>query len=322
MNLLPVEALHKILLNLRVNYLITINKHFLSLHNAYYYKCYLGLKYPELTFVGNFKKLCKKSLKEGTVSMLTKEYIVTNTSTMASKALTLPYSSSLIHLLLRFNGYLYLYDGSENVLLDTDVIDIETCTYIKRNEWYFIFHNNSPKNIHNYYRHLIVTSDKKFLAVLSYNRWNVTAHTLNTIYNYTSNSTSKPSLLTSKTFDTPIYKVSECIYSCSIFVLFKNNELIVLDNQLRGTKAYIKNIENIAPCLIKRQGIWSFYQQNIYNGFAHLGTFKTYVCSFYSYILTDMGLFLLSHLKFIKCNSGSKIINIFGNGYGVYQITS
>jgi hypothetical protein len=66
----------------------------------------------------------------------------------------------------------------------------------------------------------------------------------------------------------------------------------------------------------------AFYKQNNYNGFAHLGTFKTHICIFYSYLLTDMVLFLLSNLKFIKCNSDSKIINIFGNIFGVYQITS
>jgi hypothetical protein len=315
MNLLPVEALHKILLNLRVNFLITLNKYFLSLYNAHYYKCYLELKYPELSFVGNFKKLCKKSLNEGNVSRLTKKYIVTPTDVKAVKAISVSHDRSPIQF-LRFNGDLYLCDGQEKILFDTNVTDIETSTYIKKNEWYFILNNNSLKNIHDYYRHLIIKSDKKFLALGFYNRWNVVAHTSKTVYYYNSNNF----LLTSKTFDIPIRNISKSISSRNTFILFKNGELGIFDNQFNA-QMVINNVEDIGTCARKIQGVWRLNNETIYGSFEHLGRFKNFVDSVYSYILTDRGLFFLNDLKFNKCNTNFKIINIYGNMSGVYQIT-
>jgi hypothetical protein len=174
MDNLPVEALYTIVCNLPLNHMFTVNRQFNRLYTEHYYKYYLHNKYTTLSLrvKTTYKDLCRDSLKEGSLTLREKnkqQKILPISGLKAAKCAIL----NSLHLVLRFNNDLYLYNDEtgETLLIDEDITDFDTNTYIKENKWYYLYefegdhldkaiwNNRVVKDINKNFRHVAYCDD-------------------------------------------------------------------------------------------------------------------------------------------------------------------
>jgi hypothetical protein len=122
-------------------------------------------------------------LKEYYLTLIEKNESQTQLPILGVKAVKSSRFNSL-HLVLRFNNDLYLYNGKtdETLLIDEDIIDFDTNTYIKENKWYYLYEFDTVSCMKNVWIKLQVkdtTLDFKHVAY-----WDdfVYATTDNTLY--------------------------------------------------------------------------------------------------------------------------------------------
>jgi hypothetical protein len=148
---LPTDLLQEISYYLPCCNLNSVSKRLINIYDENFYQTKLKRDYPELTLKikTTWKDLYIKSLREGKLSCgtgITRTQlkipgikVVYNGSNYGSYI-----SGNTFHkapnypsiLILRFNGNLYKYheDSDETILIDTDVVDIDTNIYIKDNK--------------------------------------------------------------------------------------------------------------------------------------------------------------------------------------------
>ena len=138
--MLPKDLWIEISLYLKPNELKIINTSF-NFYNDLWYKQKLILEYPniELWTNTNFKDLYEKSLLSGDLHWY--KIIDTGLEKLEEfpiKGIKVTNIGIMDHLILTFNGELWLCVGKTLKLIDTNVIDISDFSYIKHNEWYIL----------------------------------------------------------------------------------------------------------------------------------------------------------------------------------------
>jgi hypothetical protein len=147
---------------------LLINKETASFYNQTWFKDKLEMTCPGLLEHDDYKSLYKKYLKQGTIKMYNysefvlqelypKDNICQPTVFLTKGIKVMPYETG--YLILTFDGDLILESGGITILIDTNVVDISSHSYIKKYEW-FLLETNGKK------RKLDVTPETPFTKVL------------------------------------------------------------------------------------------------------------------------------------------------------------
>jgi hypothetical protein len=122
--------------------LFLINKTFKSLCKEHHYETYLKQSYNILTLAPTttWQDLYNKSLQESYFDTIFGCGL--QTQSIKIKCIKAVHQSKNVVYFLRFNGSLNVYNRifSIQCLVDTNVIDIELKTYIKKGEWIYLHH--------------------------------------------------------------------------------------------------------------------------------------------------------------------------------------
>ena len=325
MDSFPKEVLFAISLYLPPWYLLTINKHFSTIYNEYYYKRYIEWYYPNINFNPklSYKELCQNSLKEGEIwKRNTTHNSIKNLRIRGMKIFTLSYNKDK-YLILKFNSDLYLYDKNKRTsyLIDTEVTDIITSSYIKDNKWYYIDYLCNKRLIYESEDNFNNISFSEIILQGMY------ASTNYILYKYQNGT------LIQKGFDKKIIKITAD--SCGVNILFENKDLICY-NYLLNEVSTISNVTLLKSFCFKKENNYYLLHKKEYSTGTKItldllpelaGRIINSIISLRMkmYILTDKGLFTLYKItegkyQYKETLSKYKIKNIHGNVYGTYEI--
>lgn len=137
---LPNDIIRLISLLVRPH-LFSINKDLITLYDDIWYQDKLQLLYPNKLYTAtNYQDLYKKYLKMGDIYTIYGNEPPVKLSTKGIKAVGWHFPSGNFHHILDFNGNLYLEDNNNIKIIDTEVIDIDTKIYIKK-DYIMIFND-------------------------------------------------------------------------------------------------------------------------------------------------------------------------------------
>ena len=338
MNTFPIEIIYNIICHLPINYLFTINKTFNRLYNEHYYKEYLYQNYPDLNLriATTYKDLCQKSLKEKFISFRQKDGEVKNFPIKGIKAVKAEIIIP-VHLILRFTNDLYLYNENTNssLLIESDINDFDTNTYIKNNEWFYLYDND---HVDNWSHKLILKIDEDFkhVACLGICMYAITKDTLY-LFDINTKVVTNHKLTTNENLVKGLY-VSGIT---DVSVLLTDDTLLLFDYNMveLGT---LDNVEDVQGHIIKVNNKYHICYNNmfedyndhsenifteIYSGVISypLSDEKFIDCVNYSncYILKDDGLYEVKYsrrvTKIHSNNDNKRIKRITGNWEGLYE---
>ena len=167
----PSEIWRELSLLLPVNHL-SLSKDLSKLYNEKWFEDKIKIRYSVCDKHDNsWEFLYRRSLKSGRIFKFYNNKIYYQQMN-GIKIAGIHFFNEMI---LTFDGNLYYFNKDYPVLLDTNVMDINRNTYVKKNEWYYI--NEGIKS------RLIIKINKQFLSCLFSDHY-VLAFTKNKIYQF------------------------------------------------------------------------------------------------------------------------------------------
>ena len=184
--MLPFELWNLVSLYFNPHKLSLVCKLFASFYDDYWYKQKLTNEYPQINLwtSTSYKELYNKSCKSGLIEVfhrdINNDYGTFNFTNILPEGIKVAkITNDGIYMILKFNGELwcYIYDSGTQWLLDTNVIDIDSRTYMKINEWYIV-NSDNEQNVKN---ELILKIDEPLLSIVFYDDF-ICAVTSQTLY--------------------------------------------------------------------------------------------------------------------------------------------
>jgi hypothetical protein len=338
MDSLPVEALYNIICNLPLNYMFDINKQFNQLYTEHYYKYYIHNKYAALNLKvkTSYKDLCCDSLQEG--SLIFREKNKPQQQLLISGVRAAKSAFNSLHLILRFNNDLYVYDDKtvETSFIEENINDFDTNTYVKENKWYYLFEFDDSSVDRS--TRLVKEIDEPFKHVAYYDEY---------VFAVTDHKLYRLEITTKTVLEYPINNSVSPIIGLNIggitdvSLLLSDGSLLLFTGNMLELGA-MDNVETVQGNIIKVDGKYHFCRDNrfafqnmdhdenlfseIYSGVVSYPLKRNIVgCINYDvcYFLTDKGLYSIDYSNNIKrCHKNTndkKIKRITGNWEGCYE---
>ena len=283
MNTFPIEVLYIIIHHLPINCLFTVNKRLNKLYTEYYYKEYLYKNYYDLNLniTTTYKDLCQESLQEGyitftendlKINLLIKDFPIKGLKAVKG------HSELPVHLILRFNDDLYLYNDetNESSLIEQNITDFDTNTYIKDNKLFYLYNKYDfdflkksksqfsleSENCNDEWVHkLIIETKDNFSHIVFVDPFYIYAIAGNIIYRL--NLETKELKQYNLNFNDSLIKGLYGLNISAISILLTNGKFLIFGYKMR-LLCMLDNVSEVYGRILKIDGKYHICHNNVY----------------------------------------------------------